>query len=66
MITASVEFQSLIGRLKTLGFGAGAWARAAQFQSLIGRLKTPAHELRACRALLFQSLIGRLKTRTRD
>ena len=54
-------FQSLIGRLKTHGVGAGAIGFML-FQSLIGRLKTKLPPTFIFLEGLFQSLIGRLKT----
>ncbi len=56
-----LEFQSLIGRLKTLQ-NSGGTAEEIAFQSLIGRLKTMKDYSIDLWEPGFQSLIGRLKT----
>ena len=56
-----VEFQSLIGRLKT-ELRCDRLQHAAEFQSLIGRLKTEPADPQSQWLGGFQSLIGRLKT----
>ena len=56
------EFQSLVGRLKTLSYH--SWTgHGYLFQSLVGRLKTLSHALGKVLDSVFQSLVGRLKTR---
>ena len=60
--TVQQEFQSLIGRLETVGWMLTQRLQPCSFQSLIGRLETCNGLVRVPWHLQFQSLIGRLET----
>ena len=64
--SAATVFQSLVGRLQTLGRVGVRVTSESSFQSLVGRLQTVRPRVARGQGVMFQSLVGRLQTPAAD